>query len=72
MQQVLEEALATLLRGEVELTVAGRTDRGVHARGQVASHAGEPARRRNLNALLPDSIVVLASERARHDDPLVK
>ncbi len=65
MQQVLEEALATLLRGEVELTVAGRTDRGVHARGQVASHAGEPARRRNLNALLPDSIVVLASERAQ-------
>ena len=64
MQQVVEEALAILLRGEVELSVAGRTDRGVHARGQVASHEGPPARPRNLNALLPDSVVVLASERA--------
>ncbi len=49
----------------VTLTVAGRTDRGVHARGQVASHAGEPAPRRNLNALLPDDVAVLESEAVR-------
>jgi len=64
VQGVLEEALATALRRQVELTVAGRTDRGVHARGQVASHAGEPAPRRSLNGLLPDDLAVIESEAA--------
>ena len=64
MQGVLEEALATALRRQVELTVAGRTDRGVHARGQVASHPGEPALRRSLNGLLPDDLAVIESESA--------
>jgi tRNA pseudouridine38-40 synthase len=36
----------------------------VHARGQVASHEGEPAPIRNLNALLPPDVAVLASEAA--------
>lgn len=61
---MLEEALGTSLRREVSLTVAGRTDRGVHARGQVASHAGEPAPRRELNGLLASDVSVLASEPA--------
>lgn len=61
---MLEEALATVVRRELQLTVAGRTDRGVHARGQVASHAGEPASRRSLNGVLPDDVAVLASEPA--------
>jgi tRNA pseudouridine38-40 synthase len=61
---VLEEALGTSLRREVSLTVAGRTDRGVHARGQVASHEGEPAPRRELNGLLASDVSVLASEPA--------
>ena len=62
VQETVEEALGTVLRREVRLTVAGRTDRGVHARGQVASHDGEPAPVRNLNALLPTDVTVLASE----------
>jgi tRNA pseudouridine38-40 synthase len=61
---VLEEALATALRREAELTVAGRTDRGVHALGQVASHPGDPAPARSLNGILPDDVAVLASEPA--------
>jgi tRNA pseudouridine38-40 synthase len=60
----LRAALATVLREPVALTVAGRTDRGVHARGQVASHAGDPALRRSLNGLLPDDLAVIESEAA--------
>jgi tRNA pseudouridine38-40 synthase len=65
IQETAERAIATVLRREVRLTVAGRTDRGVHARGQVASHEGEPAPTRNLNALLPADVAVLASDEAR-------
>lgn len=36
----------------------------MHARGQVASHPGEPARVEALNSLLPPDIRVLASEPA--------
>ena len=64
VQETVEGALVTVLRREVRLAVAGRTDRGVHARGQVASHEGEAAPLRNLNALLPVDLTVLASDAA--------
>lgn len=60
VQAEVEGALATLLRAQPTLTVAGRTDRGVHARGQVASYEGEPVAITSLNALLPDDVAVLA------------
>jgi tRNA pseudouridine38-40 synthase len=64
VEETVESALVTVLRRAVRLTVAGRTDRGVHARGQVASHEGEPAPMRNLNALLPADVAVPASDAA--------
>ena len=74
VQGELERALAVVLRREeVTLTVAGRTDAGVHALGQVASYAGEPARVAGLNAVLPADVSVVSCERvadgfsARHD-----
>jgi tRNA pseudouridine38-40 synthase len=64
VQGELEAALATVLREEVKLTVAGRTDTGVHALGQVASFemGGELPRDlvRSLNGVGPDDIAVTA------------
>lgn len=42
VQGVIEDALGLVLRHPVQLTVAGRTDAGVHAAGQVA-HVDVPA-----------------------------
>jgi tRNA pseudouridine38-40 synthase len=77
VQSELETALATVLREPVELTVAGRTDTGVHATGQVASFetAADPPEdlMRRLNGLLPDDVAVTGARtvadgfNARHD-----
>lgn len=64
VQGVLEDALQEVGGAAVELTVAGRTDAGVHARGQVASHAGQPVVAERLNGVLPPDVRVLASEPA--------
>jgi tRNA pseudouridine38-40 synthase len=67
VQGELETALATILREPVKLTVAGRTDAGVHALGQVASFATATAAElpadlaRGLNALSPDDVAVTAA-----------
>jgi tRNA pseudouridine38-40 synthase len=62
VQEEVERALGVVLRAPVALTVAGRTDAGVHALAQVASYAGEPPPAlRSVNALLPDTVVVLAA-----------
>ena len=60
VQGELDRALAALLREEIALTVAGRTDRGVHAWGQVASYNGERAEMTALNAVLAPDVAVVA------------
>ena len=63
---VLREALERVLRHQVELTGAGRTDRGVHARGQVVTFDAKAERfdavalQRSLNKLLGPAIAVRA------------
>jgi tRNA pseudouridine(38-40) synthase len=57
------KALQTVLRAPVALTVAGRTDRGVHALGQVVSYDGDLPNLRGVNALLPNEIAPRYTER---------
>ncbi len=70
VQGLLEDALARLLDlPSVGVTGAGRTDAGVHARGQVASVVLDTARppaylQRGMNALLPPAVRVLTCEPA--------
>jgi tRNA pseudouridine38-40 synthase len=64
VQGELEHALGVLLPEPVELTVAGRTDRGVHAWGQVASYEGPPPDLRGVNALTPPDVAVVAAQEA--------
>jgi tRNA pseudouridine38-40 synthase len=69
IQEVVEAALARLHGGEpVGALAAGRTDSGVHARGQVVSirpakSLAYEAYARGLNTLLPEAIAV------RHVEP---
>ncbi|HLB22334.1 MAG TPA: tRNA pseudouridine(38-40) synthase TruA [Solirubrobacteraceae bacterium] len=70
VQGEVERALHTVL-GELggdgqplTLTVAGRTDRGVHAWGQVASYAHEAVDPLRLNGLLDEDVAVLLAEPA--------
>lgn len=59
VQEEVQKALATVLREDVPVTVAGRTDAGVHAWGQVCSYAHETVDPLRLNALLPKDVAVL-------------
>lgn len=69
IEGVLTEAMSDVLREEVRLSVAGRTDAGVHARGQVASFVTSsslaPERiQAALNRYLAPEIVVTNAARA--------
>ena len=63
VQGELETALNRLIGERIRIRLAGRTDAGVHATGQVAAFclpSGEalPVVRERLNALLPDDLAV--------------
>lgn len=60
----MEDVLATVKGRQIPLTVAGRTDAGVHALGQVASHEGDPIPMAAWNGNLPPDVRVLESEPA--------
>jgi tRNA pseudouridine38-40 synthase len=68
VEGVLADRLETVLRHPVKLSVAGRTDAGVHARGQVTSFRtdagiGPERLQRAVNATLaPEVVVVDAAE----------
>ncbi|MEK7798441.1 MAG: tRNA pseudouridine(38-40) synthase TruA [Acidobacteriota bacterium] len=67
IQGVLEDRIARMLRESIRIAGAGRTDAGVHARGQVAnfptgSRIPAGGLVRGLNALLPDDIAVMRAE----------
>jgi tRNA pseudouridine38-40 synthase len=72
IQPLIQKALETALRHKLDLTGAGRTDAGVHARGQTAHFDSEivfdPAKLLlSLNALLPKDIRILAIEKVAPD-----
>jgi tRNA pseudouridine38-40 synthase len=70
VQEEIERALRTILGAETSpgggepltLTVAGRTDRGVHAWGQVASYEHEAVDPQRINGLLGQDISIIAAE----------
>lgn len=72
VQEVLQRALSTLLRREMEVVGAGRTDAGVHARMMAAHFDFEEGLdvvqlARKLNRLLPRDIAVDRVERVAND-----
>jgi len=72
VQGVLEEALERLIRDRIAATGSGRTDAGVHARGQAVG-VRVPERwtvqklRRALNAVLPSDVWVASAAEMKHE-----
>lgn len=66
VQGELEGSLEKLLDAPVETVVAGRTDAGVHARGQVVSFRVEDVDvaklRKSLNSMLSPEVAIRAAE----------
>jgi len=72
VQEVVETALARIVGDQLSVTGAGRTDAGVHARGQVAHLRSEVeldsrALVHGVNHHLPEDVRVMAASEARAD-----
>ncbi len=72
IQGVLEGAVAKLCGTSIAVVGAGRTDAGVHARGQAAGVRvpgkwTAPTLRRSMNGLLPDDVWIAAAFEMREE-----
>jgi tRNA pseudouridine38-40 synthase len=72
VEGVLSEALSTVLRQPVKMSVAGRTDAGVHASGQVVSFEADTELRPALisyktTAVLPKDVALRRCVAVRED-----
>jgi len=72
VQEKLERALEVIYKEPIRITGAGRTDSGVHARGQAANFKGPfpitPEKLPHaLNALLPADLVITGSKEVEKD-----
>ena len=72
VQGVLEAAVCRLCGGPIAVVGAGRTDAGVHARGQAAGLRvpekwSASALRRSMNAILPDDVWIAAAFEMRDE-----
>jgi len=72
VQGVLEAAVSKLCGEPVTVVGAGRTDAGVHARGQAAGARvpakwAAPALRRSMNSILPDDVWIAAAFEMRDE-----
>ncbi|NLK63482.1 MAG: tRNA pseudouridine(38-40) synthase TruA [Tissierellia bacterium] len=66
IQETIEKALRVVMKQKIDLTGSGRTDRGVHALGQVANFKADTKIHQDkikiaLNANLPSDIRILES-----------
>lgn len=71
IQEVIESRLGVMLGQRVGINASGRTDSGVHAKGQVVNFRAHTKLTgdqimKGLNSLLPHDIVVLSAEEADH------
>jgi tRNA pseudouridine38-40 synthase len=72
VQHEIEKALRQVLQEDIRVSGAGRTDAGVHARGQVASFRTTTAidarsLLKSLNGVLPSDIAILSAEEVNDD-----
>jgi tRNA pseudouridine38-40 synthase len=63
IQGEIERALSTVVRAQTRIVGSGRTDAGVHARGQIAhfllpNPISAPKLEHSLNGILPDTISI--------------
>jgi len=71
VQEVLESRLEVMLRNPIRVRASGRTDAGVHAKGQVVNFYSDTRMQaaeimHGLNSLLPADIAVLQAEEMPH------